>query len=338
MAKMSNNEYLKSYLSIMASVNDDDDKKEKDDEEDVVVKQAKKKKEKEKGDKEYNNAVKSLGAMTSYLRRYNETNDSKYVSGILEKLFPPSYKIYDQMFHTPEEFVLALSEIYNLPGGAIAIGYALRTLVTKSKDILPIHAESYAKGVVTLTKVIEELIEYGVKNGLYEIDPEDAKIMTSNHKEAAMEAEEVKEKEVEKESASDKKKDKKKKDKEEDEKKKKEREAREAAREAAKQWIDFDEMRKMDCFKDDNESFYRVANRIAKLFSQDQVKDMINGKKFTMLHYQNKDEFVIQSSDNLILFWFKPDFKATPYSIDNIDQFNQAWAKEHAPEPQQLSA
>ena len=38
MAKMSNNEYLKSYLSIMASVNDDDDKKEKDDEEDVVVK------------------------------------------------------------------------------------------------------------------------------------------------------------------------------------------------------------------------------------------------------------------------------------------------------------
>jgi hypothetical protein len=57
-----------------------------------------------------------------------------------------------------------------------------------------------------------------------------------------------------------------------------------------------------------------------------------------MLHYENKDEFVIQSSDNLILFWFKPDCKVSSFSIDNIDQFNQAWAKEHAPEPQQLSA
>jgi hypothetical protein len=242
------------------------------------------------------------------------------------------------MFVERIDFVKALADIYSIPGGAVRIGYALKTLMIKCENIMPMIPEKYAESVVKLNKMINNLIEYGVENKLYEIDKEDMKIMTTNHNEAAMEAEEAKEKEVEKESTSDKKKDKKKKDKEEDEKKKKEREAREAAREVAKQWIDFDEMQKMDCFKDDNKSFYRVANRIAKLFSQDQVKDMIEGKKFAMLHYQDKDEFVIQSSDNLILFWFKPDFKVTPFSIDNIDQFNQAWAKEHAPEPQQLSA
>lgn len=338
MAKMTNNEYLKSYLSIMASVNDEDEKE--DDEEDVVVKEAKKNKEKN-GDKKYDSAVKSLGAMTSYLKRYNKTNDSKYVSNILEKLFPSNHNIYDQMFSTPEEFVLALAEVYNAPGGAVAIGYALRTLVTESKNILPIHAESYAKGVVTLVKVIGELVDHGVEKGFYEIDPEDAKIMNSGHKEAAMAMEETNEKdekEVEKESASDKKKDKKETKKEDtDEKKKKEREAREAAREAAKQWIDFDEIKKMDCFKDDNKSFYKVANRIAKLFGQDDVKKDIDGKKFAMAYYANKYEFVIQSNDNLLLFWFKPGYEVTQYT--NIDQFNADWAKAHASEqPKRLSA
>ena len=334
---MSNNEYLKSYLSIMASVNDDDDKKEKDDEEDVVVKEAKKKKEKEKGDKEYDNAVKSLGAMTSYLKRYNEANDSKYVSGILEKLFPPSYKIYDQMFHTPEEFVLALAEVYNLPGGAIAIGYALRTLVTKSKDILPIHAESYAKGVVTLTEVIEELIEYGVKNGLYEIDPEDAKEMKASHAEAAMEAEEAKD--VEKDTASDKKKDKKKGKEKDEEEEKKKRAEREAAREAAKEFFDLDKMKEEETFKDNNAAYYKVANRIAKLFNQDGVKEMAKDKKFTMLHYTNPEEFVIKSEDEKVIFWFKKAHSVTPFT--SVEQFNAAWIAEHTQQqaqPDRISA
>ena len=136
------------------------------------------------------------------------------------------------------------------------------------------------------------------------------------------------EKEVEKESASDKKKDKKETKKEDtDEKKKKEREA---AREAAKQWIDFDEIKKMDCFKNDNKSFYKVANRIAKLFGQDDVKKDIDGKKFAMAYYANKYEFVIQSNDNLLLFWFKPGYEVTQYT--NIDQFNADWAKAHASE------
>ena len=337
MAKMTNNNYMAQYLMMMGKLKEEGASIDANTSSDIIIKASEEKKEKPKDGKNYSpkfkNLLDQIQLSNTYDKHRSENNSDEFVENVLEKLFTTSH-FKEHMFAERIDFVKALADIYFIPGGAVKIGYALKTLMIKSENIMPMNPEKYTESVVKLNEMLDNLIEYGVKNKLYEIDKEDAKIMADGHKEAAMVMEEANEKEVEKESASDKKKDKKETKKEDtDEKKKKEREAREAAREAAKQWIDFDEIKKMDCFKDDNKSFYKVANRITKLFGQDDVKKDIDGKKFAMAYYANKYEFVIQSNDNLLLFWFKPGYEVTQYT--NIDQFNADWAKAHASEQQQ---
>lgn len=334
--KMTNNNYMAQYLMMMGKLKEEGASIDANTS-DIIIKASEEKKEKPKDGKNYSpkfkNLLDQIQLTNTYDKHRSENNSGEFVENVLEKLFTTSH-FKEHMFAERIDFVKALADIYFIPGGAVKIGYALKTLMIKSENIMPMNPEKYTESVVKLNETLDNLIEYGVKNKLYEIDKEDAKIMADGHKEAAMAMEEANEKEVEKESASDKKKDKKETKKEDtDEKKKKEREAREAAREAAKQWIDFDEIKKMDCFKNDNKSFYKVANRIAKLFGQDDVKKDIDGKKFGMAYYANKYEFVIQSNDNLLLFWFKPDYEVAQYT--NIDQFNVDWAKAHASEQQQ---
>ena len=341
MAKMTNNNYMAQYLMMMGKLKEEAASIDANTSSDIVIKASEEKKEKPKDGKNYSpkfkNLLDQIQLTNAYDKHRSANNSDEFVENVLEKLFSTSH-FKEHMFAERIDFVKALADIYFIPGGAVKIGYALKTLMIKSENIMPMNPEKYIESVVKLNEMLDNLIEYGVKNKLYEIDKKDAKIMADGHKEAAMVMEEANEKEVEKESASDKKKDKKETKKEDtDEKKKKEREAREAAREAAKQWIDFAEIKKMDCFKDDIKSFYKVANRIAKLFGQDDVKKDIDGKKFAMAYYANKYEFVIQSNDNLLLFWFKPWYEVTQYT--NIDQFNADWAKAHASEqPKRLSA
>ena len=303
-----------------------------------------------------------------YNKRYNESKE-KIINGFMYKNLPilPCFEDNTKNHEfTPSEFIKALSLISDTDAGRLKILYMLKVLMELSKNTLPFNPEEFIPRVMEFENDINDIIEYGIKNNIIKIHPEDEEILSKgkseksiiSHIEASMESDEEKKsndkksKDVEKESAKDKKEeedkkkkenkkeeeDKKKKEnkKEEDKKKKEEKKKKnEENRNDTKKWFDYDSLNTVQELKENKAPWYKVANRIATLLIQEEVQKIITEEKFKLLIYQNSEDFAIINEINTRIFWFK---KGEVEHFTDANMFNIKWAEVHQPQDTKFTA
>lgn len=113
-------------------------------------------------------ALSHLNEMTSYLGRYNEKHDSKFIDKVAEVLFADTVNRVGFDKNYPAEFIRALADVSLLPNGKTKLIGALRVMMYKSKDVLPLAAHCYAENVCILADMIDSLYKYGVENDIIE--------------------------------------------------------------------------------------------------------------------------------------------------------------------------
>lgn len=260
-----------------------------------------------------------------YNKRYFDSKDKSNISYKFMREFlrinPSIGNPNDSQFE-PEEFIKALSIINSTEKGNIKFLYFLNILMKASKDILPVYPEEFMFKVRHLEKSMDLIIKYGIDNGMIKIDEKDmdiiSKISSVDHTEAAMEAE--------KETSKDKK--------EEDKKKKEEKKKKnEENRKNTEKYFNYNSINQVaPDLKDNKAAWYRVANRVATLLTQEEVQKLIGDQKFRLLIYHDGNDFaIINDLNNDInqeynIFWFK-EKEAERYTDSNL--FNMKWAEAH---------
>jgi len=289
------------------------------------------KSEKEKkGDVE--SGVKLYALNRAYDKKYEQAKKetSEVINSFVKELF-------DGEEISGPEFIKALSDVIkSRPNdGLNVLGMAFAVLQKEAETVMPFNPERYKEVFEKLNIALDKIIEYGVKNKIIspsaikkavaheasmneESTVEAATSENKNDKKADETAttEEV----VEKNSSENKSK------KEEIEKKKKESNERRAR---TKKWFNYD-LFELENVKKGTKDWYRVTNRISKLFDQEGVQNFVNDNVFKMLIYENTNDFAIINEVGNIVLWFKNKNDVTPFTDANL--FNAKWAEAHQAE------
>ena len=274
---------------------------------------------------------------SEYNKRYFDELDTtnvvyKFMRDFL-RIEPSIGKSNDQQFEA-EEFIKALGIINSTTSGNLKYLYFMKVLMEVSKDMLPVYPEQFMVKVSQLEKSMDLIIKYGIDNNIIKIDDKDLKVMNSSdsvtikHSDAAMKEDDVTvsengESKVEKESANNKK--------EEDKKEKKEkRKEKKAIRKKTEKWFNYNSISKVsEELKSNKPNWYKVANRIATLFNQEEVQKIVGDQKCNLLIYQNTTDFAVITENNQTVFWFG-EKEVTPFY--DMKLFNTKWAEAHAKE------
>ena len=283
--------------------------------------------------------AKKIAAMEAYSKKYEKElkNVSPIINDFMNEFFPDdSLLSNNNKPFADAEFIKALSDIIKMrpDDGLKVIGMAFAVLQEEAETIMPFDPMKYKTYLEKLNKALDKIVEYGVKNGI--IDASDVK--KNKRSEASMNEETVEaatsenkndkkadetattEEAVEKNSSENKSK------KEEIEKKKKESNERRAR---TKKWFDYDSF-ELESVKKNTKDWYRITNRISKLFDDEEVQNFVNDSKFKMLIFENSNNFALANETGNIVLWFKDKHNVAPFT--NPDLFKTKWAEAHQTE------